>query len=118
VCGTKIALLDETACRKIGVDPKKVKISNHSNRSTAVSHLARKGVSENEVKPYLQLDKDHHGELINKLRGDSSESIIEAEQMNCSVNSTITQRPIIIYQNCNFTCKYLNCSNFNNMDDK
>jgi hypothetical protein len=70
-----------------------------------------------ELKPYLQLDKDHHGELINKLRGDSSESIIEAEQMNCSVNSTITQRPII-YQNCNFTCKYLNCSNFNNMDDK
>jgi hypothetical protein len=52
----------QEAATKIGVDPKKVKISNHSKRSTAVSHLARKGVSENE--PYLQLDKDHHGEEI------------------------------------------------------
>jgi hypothetical protein len=119
----------QEAATKIGLDPKKVKISNRST-ATAVSHLARKGVSENELikitghnniqslKPYLQIDKDHHRELVNKLRGDTSESIIEAEQMNCPVNSTITHQRPIIYQNCNFTCKYLNCSNFNNMDDK
>jgi hypothetical protein len=74
----------QEAATKIGLDPKKVKISNRST-ATAVSHLARKGVSENELikitghnnipslKPYLQLDKDHHRELVNKLRGDTSE---------------------------------------------
>ncbi|KAJ3651303.1 hypothetical protein Zmor_017353 [Zophobas morio] len=73
-----------TAAEEIGIDIKKKKISNHSLRSTAVSQLAKAGVGEEQlikitghantfsIKPYLQLDGDHHYQMIDKLRANST----------------------------------------------
>ncbi|KAJ3646848.1 hypothetical protein Zmor_024416 [Zophobas morio] len=66
-----------------GLDIKRRKISNHSVRSSAVSALAKAGVEEqqlmkitghqnvNSIKPYLQLDDEHHKSIINKIRNNS-----------------------------------------------
>lgn len=95
------------AAQKIGLDPKKIKITNHSHRSSAVTQLAKSGVGEqqllkitghssaNSIKPYLQLDEKHHATVINKLRGDTVSS------SSSQGNSTIT------YNNC--TINYNNC---------
>jgi hypothetical protein len=68
---------------KLGLDSNK--ITNHSNRSTAVTSLAKSGVNEqqlikitghsntNSIKPYLSMDKQHHSQLIENLRKRSVE---------------------------------------------
>ena len=56
------------AAEAIGMDTKRIKVTNHSNRAAAVTHLAKAGVSENQImkvtghsnqaslKSYLQVD--------------------------------------------------------------
>jgi hypothetical protein len=77
-------------CRK-NWDRKKIKISNHSHRASAVPTLTKKGVGEQQLvkltghsssslsKPYLQLDSDLHYKLIESLRDTSSSSTIQSE---------------------------------------
>ncbi|KAK0070822.1 hypothetical protein PV326_002045, partial [Microctonus aethiopoides] len=71
------------SAEKIGLDTKNKKISNHSHRSSAVSNLAKAGINEQElikitghsssksIKPYLQLDNEHHSNLVTNLRNQS-----------------------------------------------
>jgi hypothetical protein len=59
---------------------KKKKITNHSVRATAVSNLAKQGVGEQQlikitghssahsIRPYLQMDMEHHQTIINSMR--------------------------------------------------
>ncbi|KAJ4436708.1 hypothetical protein ANN_16840 [Periplaneta americana] len=63
-----------------GLDVKKQKIANHSSRCIAVSNMTRIGIQEQELikitghsyasslKPYLQINEEHHSEILNKLR--------------------------------------------------
>ncbi|KAJ4451399.1 hypothetical protein ANN_02861 [Periplaneta americana] len=59
-----------------GLDVKKQKITNHSSRCTAVSNMTQEqelikitGHSNASfLKPYLQINKEHHSEILNKLR--------------------------------------------------
>ena len=74
----------KSLAQAIGLDTKNKKITNQSNRSTAVSHLAKRGVLEHQlikitdhnnsgfIKPYLTIDEDHHGKIINNMRGNTS----------------------------------------------
>lgn len=74
------------SAEKIGLDTKKVKITNHSNRATAVSQLLQSGVSEqqamkitghgssNSMKPYLHLSAEHHQNIVNTFRSTPSTS--------------------------------------------
>jgi hypothetical protein len=60
--------------------PKKIKITNHSVIATTVSNLAKQGVGEQQlikitghssahsIRPYLQMDMEHHQTIINSMR--------------------------------------------------
>lgn len=99
---------------KIGLDVKNIKITNHSYRSTAVSQLAKAGVQEQQlikitghgsvtsIKPYLQLDAEHHTKIVQQMRveaGASSSTAPGKENQNYNV-----------YYNCNFSCSNFQCS--------
>lgn len=95
-----------------GFDTTNKKITNHSSRATAVSSLAKAGVNEQQlikisghssshsIKPYLQLDKEHHESIVNQMRGNNSRST------NIDVNRS-TQQKHVVYENCTFTCNNL-----------
>lgn len=105
----------------IGLDIKKIKITNHSARSTAVSHLAKAGINEleiikltghsssNSLKPYLKLDNEHHSNLIDNLResGEASLTFNTSEQNNVEKSSTQGHN---IYNNCIFHVQNFNAS--------
>ncbi|KAG5900123.1 hypothetical protein JTB14_012796 [Gonioctena quinquepunctata] len=71
---------------KIGLDITNNKITNHSNRASTVSQLAKAGVSDQQlikitghsssssIKPYLQIDPEHHENLISSLRASSEKN--------------------------------------------
>lgn len=83
----------------------KTKKTNHSNRSTAVSQLGKNGVEEqqllkitghsnqNSIKPYLNLDQEHHNKIINIMRGNRSSIQENSNESNVELNFT----------NCTFT---------------
>lgn len=117
--------LKESASQ-IGIDIKKVKVTNHSARATAVSSLAKNGVQEQQlikvtghsnpqsIKPYLQLDVKHHQNIIQAMR---SEHLEENNHQNTSIitsniqhsQQTSIQPSSIVYNNCVF-----NINNYNN----
>lgn len=112
------------SAESIGLDTKRVKITNHSNRVSAVSHLAKVGVGEHQItkitghknassiKSYLQLDENHHKMLMQNMRNipvenqTSSSSFISHEQIQEPASTSITSletKPIIHYHNCTFS---------------
>ncbi|KAJ3655754.1 hypothetical protein Zmor_014869 [Zophobas morio] len=74
------------AAEKIGLDVCNINITNHSNRATAVSHLAKSGLDEQQIikitghastsslAPYLEIDTEHHEQIIKKMRLQEKES--------------------------------------------
>ena len=64
------------SAKRAGLDVENRKITNHSSRATAVSSLAKAGVNEqqlikitghahaNSIKPYLQMDEQHHENIV------------------------------------------------------
>lgn len=86
---------------KIGLNAEN-KFTNHSNRASTVSTLAKAGVSDLQItkitghsngkslKSYLQLDPDHHSKVITNLR-------------NNNLNSVQSATNKIIYNNCTFS---------------
>ena len=72
------------SAEKIGLDVHTNKITNHSNRASTVSTLSKSGISDqqvikitghsnaNSIKPYLQLDTNHHANLVTSLRDDTT----------------------------------------------
>lgn len=102
------------------------KFTNHSHRATAVTHLAKAGVDENQltkitghgnvgsIKPYLQLDKEFHAEMVNKMRNSNSgNNDVQVSSLSTSSTSNTTsdrcQTSVINFNSCVF-----NCENFNN----
>lgn len=97
----------KSSAEAVGLDTKGRKITNHSNRATAVSTLAKNGIDEqqllkitghnnaNSIKPYLNIDQEHHNRIINSMRGNTS-SVTEANTSsskynfsNCSFNNCV-----------------------------
>lgn len=107
----------KSAAEAIGVDTKKMKISNHSHRVTTISHLSKAGVQEQtlikmtghssstSIKPYLQLDEEHHSKVVQEIR----------QQSTSSVSNNVNKKPLIegnvpnTYNNC--TINFTNCTN-------
>lgn len=133
------------SAERTGLDTQIKKITNHSNRSTTVSQLAKSGVQEqqlikitghgnvNSIKPYLQLDEDHHVSLIQGLRKNTTSLSTESEGCNTGIGSTSDmeiQRPSefsefhqpqttamtskFINQNHNTPVTYQNCTFYSN----
>lgn len=101
------------SAEKIGLETKKLKISNHSHRSAAVSTLAKKGVGEQQlikltghssvhsVKPYLQIDPEHHSNLVSSLR--STNENYNTASTSVSVAKEVSNNPTsVTYHNCTF----------------
>ncbi|KAK9878601.1 hypothetical protein WA026_022863 [Henosepilachna vigintioctopunctata] len=101
-----------SAAESIGLDTKKQKISNHSNRSSAVSILAQSGANLQEIikitghssseslKPHLKLTNEHHGKILEKIRNkqDSANSTITSTSTSDSTSKDNTTN--IYYNNC------------------
>lgn len=104
----------KNAANKIGIDIQNNKITNHSNRASTVSSLAKAGVSDQQIikitghsnstsiKPYLQLDCAHHENLITNLRTNniSKSSTVTNEVTNLREENMSNK---MIYNNCTFT---------------
>lgn len=134
------------SAEKAGLDTTSKKITNHSSRATTVSTLAKAGVSEqqimkitghanaNSIKSYLQLDSEHHDDIVKKLR--TNEGFQFAVPAPVPIPSPVTASPLepipgptsvpapvslcpktiglatqngnnIYYTNCTFTCTTL-----------
>ncbi|CAF4832920.1 unnamed protein product [Pieris macdunnoughi] len=117
------------SAQKAGLDLGNKKITNHSSRATAVSNLAKSGLGEqqiikitghansNSIKPYLQLDQEHHELIVKKLRRSepTAENAINSINLMPSTSSgTITDNSDLkktctnVYNNCIFNCTILN----------
>ncbi|XP_057664921.1 uncharacterized protein LOC130899143 isoform X1 [Diorhabda carinulata] len=104
------------AAEAIGIDTKRIKVTNHSNRAAAVTQLAKVGVSENQImkvtghsnqasiKSYLQVNSEHHEEIVQKMRNDSSEVTIRSGGSSIETPSSASSK--VVYSNCIFN----NCS--------
>lgn len=102
--------------QNIGIDTKKIKITNHSNRSSAVSNLTKSGDNLQEViqmtghssseslKPYLKLSNEHHLNIINKIRKTTLPSTSNTSKSSSSTenNTTDNNNSNINYNNCTF----------------
>lgn len=123
------------SAEQCGINVKNRKITNHSSRSTIVSHLAKAGVEEQQlikitghasassIQPYLNIDSSHHTTIIEKIRKVPSSSGISASVTKTSTSTStcslaeskeeysdeIIKKPYnVVYTNCVFN----NC-NFN-----
>lgn len=120
--------LRETAV-KAGLDMQIKKITNHSSRATAVTTLAKAGVSEqqimkitghanpNSIQSYLHLDPRHHGQIVKKMRRNDEPSCTLTSDTALAVpviapsypeKSDKAQTSNIVYNNCTFNCTTLN----------
>lgn len=117
----EIAKWTKQGAENIGLDVKRKKITNHSNRAAAVTQLAKRGIGEQQLikltghsaasslKPYLQIDSEHHLKIVQQMRSDDG----EASTSKISENpppSMKKEDSSIAYNNCTF---YLNCSRNN-----
>lgn len=87
---------------KIGLNAEN-KFTNHSNRASTVSTLAKAGVSDLQItkitghsngkslKSYLQLDPDHHSKVITNLRN-NNRSTFGVAVLPCYLFSTVTKQ--------------------------
>lgn len=107
---------------KAGLDVDNKKITNHSSRATAVSNLAKSGIGEqqiikitghantNSIKPYLQLDQEHHESIMKKLRTNESTGVNTMPSTSSTAitnNSHSKEKYTNVYNNCVFNCTTL-----------
>lgn len=104
----------KNSAAKIGLDIINNKITNHSHRASTVSQLAKAGVSDQQlikitghsssqsIKPYLQIDPEHHENLVSNLRENENTTYIETREENIKISTPIQPT----YNNCIFN----NCS--------
>lgn len=97
--------------QSIGIDTKKVKITNHSNRSSAVSNLTKSGAnlqdfiqitghsSSESLKPYLKLSNEHHLNIVEKMRKKTMPCTTSITSSSSSTDNNVSH---ITYNNCTF----------------
>ncbi|KAJ3661865.1 hypothetical protein Zmor_006244 [Zophobas morio] len=101
------------AAEKIGLDVCNINITNHSNRATAVSHLAKSGLDEQQIikitghastsslAPYLEIDTEHHEQIIKKMRLQEKESNTVVSATN-ELQAKASSNSIYNYNKCTF----------------
>lgn len=84
-----------------------------------MSHLAKAGVNEQKIikitghsssqslKPYLQLDSQHHSNIIDNLRKNGEEVTLNATENNIAKSSTQGHN---VYNNCVFHVQNFNAA--------
>lgn len=104
----------KSIAEEAGVDTSIKRITNHSSRATAVSRLAKAGVGEqqlikitghsnaNSIKPYLQMDEDHHADILKKMRNSAGSSCSTANQVSTTTEHHFEQGTV--FNNCTFNC--------------
>lgn len=104
----------QNSASSIGININEYKITNHSHRAATVTELSKSGVSDqqlikitghsnaNSIKPYLQLDSNHHSNLINNLR---EENEVSFSSKTITVEEENKDR-VMTFNNCTFN----NCS--------
>jgi hypothetical protein len=103
------------SAKKIGIDPKKIKITNHSVRASAVSNLAKQGVGEQQlikvtghsnsqsIRPYLQMDQEHHKKIVDIMRNKAEPTIsTSTTNLQNSLTQTSLDGQSIVYNKCTF----------------
>lgn len=115
----EIAKWTSLSAAKIGLDVKKRKLTNHSHRSSIVSHLAKSGINEQElikitghnssssIKPYLQIDENHHLNIINQIR--STSTVIQnhnSSSPQVQFPTSDQNNPQNTFTNCTFNYNY------------
>lgn len=121
-----IAKWVKESAKKAGLDVENKKITNHSSRATAVSNLAKSGIGEqqimkitghsnvNSIKPYLQLDQEHHEAILKKLRKNAPIEMNSMNNMPSTSSGVITNNDsgIITKNDSKKTCSniYNNCT--------
>lgn len=100
----------KSAAERIGLATNKIKITNHSNRATAVSLMASSGIGEQQIikitghntaesiKPYLQLSRAHHENIVTNLRNQNDTPTASNEYASIN-NNTNCSFCFNIYQN-------------------
>ncbi|KAJ3648545.1 hypothetical protein Zmor_020340 [Zophobas morio] len=115
------------AAEEIGIDTKRVKITNHSTRSTVVSHLVKAGISEHQLikitghknatslKPYLKVDQEHHKKIVDHMQGrTATQNAIVTSGTFSSEGARLESEETankIVYNNCTF--QVTSCNNVN-----
>lgn len=120
----KISKWTKSSAERAGLNTKLIKITNHSNRSTAVSQLANAGVSEQQIikitghnsthsiKPYLHMSTDRHLEVISHLRKSNVPSAslgsphVNIQQGDQPQEVTNKNNSVNNYNNCVFNINY------------
>ena len=104
-----IAKWTKQSAEKIGIDTKRCKITNHSNRATTVTQLLQSGIGEqqamkitghgssNSMKPYLQLSSSHHQNIINNFRSVVGGSTSNGGKQLCPNNNNCENVQHIVY---------------------
>lgn len=118
----------ETA-QKVGLDTTNKKISNHSHRATAVTHLANANIPEqqlmkitghtnsNSIQSYLNMQQNRHEEIVNLMRGSSANSCSDVKisnkniQSDVKINNSEEKHPQMVYQHCTFHVQNMYCNN-------
>lgn len=114
----------KTSAARIGLDVKNNKITNHSNRASLVSHLAKAGVSDEQlikmtghnnsssIKPYLQLDAEHHEKIVRNLRSDIVLPTSRTENYITRMEQSSSSTGVSLLPNKNVynTCVFNNCT--------
>jgi integrase len=102
------------SAQKIGIDTKKIKITNHSVRASAVSNLAKQGIGEEQlikltghsnthsIKPYLQMDADHHKKIIESMRNEKGSLSGGNFSSTASTSTDSSYKGNYVYNNCVF----------------
>lgn len=100
----------QLGAESIGLNVKKIKVTNHSNRSSAVSNLTKSGANLQEIiqitghssteslKPYLKLTNEHHYNIIEKIRSKTTQCTSAASSSSGENNNVTT----VNYNNCTF----------------
>lgn len=121
------------SAEKIGLDTKKRKITNHSSRSSVISHLAKAGVQEQElikitghstassIKPYLQINEEHHKGIINKIRqtdftATTSGTTCSVSTSNMASSSENTLVGPVIKESSSASLIFNNCTFYNSFN--
>lgn len=112
------------SAEKIGINTSEFKITNHSNRSSAVSSVGKAAVGEQQLikisghsnakslAPYIQLDEEHHADLLSNLR--QPKSTTTAVSTHKTVLSQSSRNNT--FDNCTFHIQTMHCSS--NSDNK
>lgn len=108
---------------QIGLDTKNKKFTNHSHRSSAVTHLAQSEITEqelmkitghtssNSLKPYLNMQSKRHEEILSRIRNSSNTTNVNSGSNINTTNMRSESSEQSMFFQCTFNVQNFNCGN-------